>query len=82
MFFFSKNTLNGKKYRLVVGNTSTGIYKNEDPTELIYIGALSDLRVASLTNQGAILGGACTLTNMIALLRQWGTSSQYPVIIF
>lgn len=58
----------------MVGNTSTGIYKNQDATELINVGSIPELLIASYApGQGVTFGAAVTLTNVINLLTQYAS---------
>jgi hypothetical protein len=51
---------------LVVGNTSTGIYKDNLPQILIHIGAIPELHFATLDSQnGATFGAAVSISQVM-----------------
>ncbi len=69
----------GSTVRMVVGNTSTGIYKNENAQILIDLTQIPDLFQTSLTSNGATFWAGITLTDMLNLLTQYANSTQFPV---
>jgi xanthine dehydrogenase/oxidase len=68
-----------KKPKLVVGNTSVGVYKDDVSEVLIDLSGVSELTQASLDANGATFGSAITITDVITLLSEWGQSSSYPI---
>ena len=62
------NEYKSLNYRIICGNTSTGIYKNDGPFDiLINIQNIPDLYVAENMNSNLFLGSAITLNRLIEL---------------
>lgn len=72
------NANKGKDMMLLVGNTSTGIYKNQNPDIIFDISGLSELTGATLDSRGATFGAAVTITTVINLLTEWVQQAKYP----
>lgn len=75
-----------------MGNTGSGVFKNDVYNVYIDISGISDLlsvcqflylvNIAKVTlNNGATFGSAVTIQNMLYYLDQWSNSTQFPVKI-
>ncbi len=51
--------------KFVVGNTSIGIYKDQNPDMWIYIRDIQELQFVGSTDSGIVVGGAATITQFI-----------------
>eukprot|EP00026_Physarum_polycephalum_P000747 Phypoly_transcript_00748.p1 GENE.Phypoly_transcript_00748~~Phypoly_transcript_00748.p1 ORF type:complete len:1347 (+),score=177.55 Phypoly_transcript_00748:570-4043(+) len=71
--------------KLVVGNTSSGVFKNTSYSVLIDIHNIPELKAASIGANGASFGAAVTITDMIQLLTQWNNNTQqtssFPTLV-
>eukprot|EP00039_Didymoeca_costata_P013650 m.211254 g.211254 ORF g.211254 m.211254 type:complete len:1324 (+) comp15833_c0_seq4:23-3994(+) len=61
--------------RVVVGNTSTGIYKHNVADVLVDISKISDLTATATNASGVTVGAAVTIANLIETLLSSATSS-------
>eukprot|EP00658_Telonema_sp_P-2_P030507 TRINITY_DN23012_c0_g1_i2.p1 TRINITY_DN23012_c0_g1~~TRINITY_DN23012_c0_g1_i2.p1 ORF type:complete len:1326 (-),score=305.56 TRINITY_DN23012_c0_g1_i2:8-3985(-) len=59
----------GSAARIVVGNTSTGIYKDQNQTVLVDLSKISALRCEEVGVDGISIGGARSVTDLESLLR-------------
>ena len=59
-------------YKLIGGNTSSGVYKTQvsNPSTLIYLGGVAELNAIDGNRQGIHFGGTVTLTNAIQALTE------------
>jgi xanthine dehydrogenase/oxidase len=71
-------------YKLVVGNTSAGVFKNVNPTVFIDIHNIPELKAAGVSSSGASFGAAVTITDAMNLLTQWNDNSparaSFPIL--
>jgi len=63
--------------KLVVGNTSSGVYKDSGYNYFIDISAVPELKAVSMTNTGPVIGAAVTISDLIVLLQNWASDPQY-----
>eukprot|EP01117_Protostelium_nocturnum_P009312 TRINITY_DN3335_c0_g1_i3.p1 TRINITY_DN3335_c0_g1~~TRINITY_DN3335_c0_g1_i3.p1 ORF type:complete len:1378 (-),score=549.37 TRINITY_DN3335_c0_g1_i3:123-4256(-) len=64
-------TTSGQSYRLIVGNTSTGIYKDQKGDVLIDLSDNKELAVSRMEPGLMTFGGAVTISNMIQFLQTY-----------
>jgi xanthine dehydrogenase/oxidase len=57
--------------KLIVGNTSSGIFKTEPTVNYVDISRIPTLRTAQMNGTGATFGAAVTLSNMMNLLTSY-----------
>eukprot|EP01113_Clastostelium_recurvatum_P035010 TRINITY_DN4821_c0_g1_i1.p1 TRINITY_DN4821_c0_g1~~TRINITY_DN4821_c0_g1_i1.p1 ORF type:complete len:1340 (+),score=354.41 TRINITY_DN4821_c0_g1_i1:272-4021(+) len=60
--------------KLVVGNTSVGIYKDDNPNVLIDIHSIPELKATSNTAASVTVGSAVTLSDLITKVTGWASS--------
>ena len=80
---FSAIETNGKteRIRLVVGNTSTGIYPTKDYDLVIDISRVPELLKSQVCDDGVTIGGALPITDFMNLIwENKDLSSTYPPI--
>ncbi|ODM92327.1 Abscisic-aldehyde oxidase [Orchesella cincta] len=64
-------TTSGMKYRLVAGNTGTGVFKNDGPYQAyIDINNVSELKQSMVQTTGVTLGANLTISTAIELLQK------------
>ncbi|PRP80730.1 hypothetical protein PROFUN_11470 [Planoprotostelium fungivorum] len=64
-----------RDYRLVVGNTSTGIFKNERPSVMLDISRLPELAQISERTDSFVFGSTVTITKVLETLEKFGESN-------
>lgn len=62
--------------RLVVGNTSVGIYKNTGESVLVDISAVAELQTRSVGPEGVTVGAAVSIDSFIALVKEARTAEK------
>ncbi|CAG7720322.1 unnamed protein product [Allacma fusca] len=69
---------NNVKYRIVAGNTGTGVFKFDGPYDAyVEVNNVPDLSVLSVNKSEAVLGGAVTLTKAIDFLENLGNTEGF-----
>ncbi|CAG7720323.1 unnamed protein product [Allacma fusca] len=69
---------NNVKYRIVAGNTGTGVFKFDGPYDAyVEVNNIPDLSVLSVNKSEAVLGAAVTLTKAIDFLENLGNTEGY-----
>lgn len=68
---FSSNSFSASNVKLVVGNTSSGVYKDQDLYEkFIDLRGIPELSIIQSGNDGVQLGSAVTISKAIEVLRE------------
>ena len=62
-------SVTGAKARVVVGNTSTGIYKKQPEIVLVDVSRIPELIASDVSTSGITIGAATSITNLERLLR-------------
>jgi len=60
--------------KLIIGNTSSGIYKDDKPTVYIDLQNISDLKATSTTSSGLYVGSTVTISDFIDILTSLQTT--------
>ncbi|CAL8069378.1 unnamed protein product [Orchesella dallaii] len=61
----------GVAFRIVAGNTSTGIFKNQPPTSVfIDVTGIPELKKTNVDEHGIFLGGGTSISDMIRIVRE------------
>ena len=80
--FDDLSTYSGQAIKLVFGNTSTGIFKNDPTTVFIDMSNVSDLQTVSVTSSSVTVGAAISIANLINILETNASmSSSYSVLV-
>lgn len=67
---------------LVNGNTSTGVFKDQNPSIRMDISQLAELQTITMGGSGLTVGAGVTLANLMAALEQnSGLSASYPTLL-
>ncbi|CAL8070104.1 unnamed protein product [Orchesella dallaii] len=65
----------GVAFRIVAGNTSTGIFKNQPaPTVFIDVTGIPELKKTTVDQHGIILGGGTSLSEVLRIMREASTT--------
>jgi xanthine dehydrogenase/oxidase len=68
--------------KLVFGNTSKGIFKNDPSTVFVDVSSVPELQVVQVSSSGITVGAATSIANLISILEtNAGLSSSYPVLV-
>eukprot|EP01114_Cavostelium_apophysatum_P000968 TRINITY_DN1083_c0_g1_i1.p1 TRINITY_DN1083_c0_g1~~TRINITY_DN1083_c0_g1_i1.p1 ORF type:complete len:1374 (-),score=383.49 TRINITY_DN1083_c0_g1_i1:31-4152(-) len=76
--FSFMNEYNGSDIKLVVGNTSSGVFKEDHPNVLIDVSNVEELYEHSVDSSGVNFGAAITIADVMNFLTQTANSGNYP----